>query len=452
MSEITHGGLFSGIGGFGLGFQWAGIKTIWDVDIEPYSQQSLKINFPETEIFGDIREVGKHNLRSVDIISGGFPCQPFSNAGKRGGEADNRYLWPEMLRVIQELRPAWVVCENVAGLESMGFAIEDVKVASRSITRYADQDHYEGIYTLKERMYLDFICEQLEESGYDVQPFNIPACGVGAPHLRRRIWIVAHARCEHGEQGNASGVEFDEAKRSARPIQPESSSEGCAGTLSDSSAGNDGSGDAGAPGRQISESGKSSGAENVADSKGPDSRDVSQNIGKGCGEVDTSIDPSSTGGGNDKSSNRQNVADTPSVRREGDGGFCAGKHRGSGEEKGPHATDGGADVCDSPSQRSSVRTEEQMGESGSVPKFERPAWWAVEPNLGELVDGLPAELAAQFAGRDLPRDMPIPRVAKGIPDRADKLKGFGNAVIPEIPEMFGRIIAEIINQGESNAT
>lgn len=196
---MSHGSLFSGIDGFSLGFEWAGIETLWCCDIEPYAQQLIKKNYSGMEIFGDIREIGKHNLKPVDIISGGFPCQPFSAAGHRGGAQDNRYLWPEMYRVIDEVEPDWVICENVFGLESLGFTIQDIEVASRIITRYSDQDHYKGIYTLKERMYLDYICQQLEEIGYDVQAFNIPAVALGARHRRARVFVVAHSsgvRCQ----------------------------------------------------------------------------------------------------------------------------------------------------------------------------------------------------------------------------------------------------------------
>ena len=102
---ITHGSLFSGIGGFDLGFQWAGIETIWDVEIDPYCQAVLRKHFPSTEIFDDVRTAGKHNLKSVDIISAGFPCQPVSHSGKRQGKDDNRWLWPEVPRIIKEIKP-----------------------------------------------------------------------------------------------------------------------------------------------------------------------------------------------------------------------------------------------------------------------------------------------------------------------------------------------------------
>ncbi len=160
---MTHGQLFAGIGGFGLPAQWAGIENVWANEIDSFCCKVLRKNFKGLQIYEqDIREIGKHNLESVDIISGGFPCQPFSHAGKRKGKEDDRYLWPEMLRVIQEVKPSWVIGENVAGLKSMEYG-----------------------KTL-ERILID-----LEDVGYQVETFLIPASAVGAWHRRNRIWIIA---------------------------------------------------------------------------------------------------------------------------------------------------------------------------------------------------------------------------------------------------------------------
>ncbi len=183
---MTHGQLFAGIGGFGLAAQWAGIENVWANEIDSFCCKVLRKNFSNLEIHErDIREIGKHNLRSVDIISGGFPCQPFSHAGKRKGKEDDRYLWPEMLRVIQEVAPSWVIGENVAGLISM-----------------------ENGKTL-ERILID-----LEDSGYHTETFLIPACSIGAWHRRDRIWIVAHSTGD-GDRGKfrenkSNGEQFNE--------------------------------------------------------------------------------------------------------------------------------------------------------------------------------------------------------------------------------------------------
>jgi len=159
---MKHGSLFSGIGGFDLASQWMGWDNIFQVEIDDYCQKVLAKNFPNVKRYGDIKEF-KGEKHSVDILTGGFPCQPFSTAGKRQGESDDRYLWPEYLRVIREVQPTYVVGENVAGLLSM----EDGGT-------------------------LDGILLDLEGEGYETEQFVIPACGVGAWHRRERIWIIAY--------------------------------------------------------------------------------------------------------------------------------------------------------------------------------------------------------------------------------------------------------------------
>lgn len=163
--------LFAGIGGFSLAAHWMGWETAAFVEWEDFPQRVLKKNFPDVPIYGDIKdfhyEQEKERIGPINLICGGFPCQPFSHAGKQGGTADDRYLWPEMLRVIRETRPSFVVGENVAGLLSMdGGAV------------------------------FEQVCTSLEDEGYAVQPFIIPAIAVGAPHRRDRIWIVANRTSE----------------------------------------------------------------------------------------------------------------------------------------------------------------------------------------------------------------------------------------------------------------
>lgn len=152
--------LFSGIGGFSLAASWTGgIETVAFCEIEPYCQKVLHKHWPDVPIYPDIKQLRGEDIGSVDIVCGGFPCQPFSCAGKQRGKEDDRYLWPEMFRVIQETKPTWVIGENVANFVNMG---------------------------------LDDCFSDLEGQGYEVQPFIIPACGVNAPHRRDRIWIIAY--------------------------------------------------------------------------------------------------------------------------------------------------------------------------------------------------------------------------------------------------------------------
>ena len=163
---MKHLSLFSGIGGLDLAAEWAGFETVGQCEWADFPTKVLEKHWPNVPRWRDIRTLTKESfyektgLRTVDIISGGFPCQPFSVAGKRGGQSDNRYLWPEMLRVIHELQPTWVIGENVPGIINLA---------------------------------LDTVLADLEAEGYEAQCFLIPACGVDAPHKRFRVAIVAHA-------------------------------------------------------------------------------------------------------------------------------------------------------------------------------------------------------------------------------------------------------------------
>lgn len=180
--------LFSGIGGFSLAASWLGVETVGFVEIDPWCQRVLAKNFPGVPIHGDIKTFDGHAYQGVDIITGGFPCQPYSVAGKRGGADDDRAIWPEMLRVIDESRPRYVLGENVPSLIKMG---------------------------------LDGVYDDLEAIGYTVRSFCIPAGAVQAPHRRERLWIVAH---RHGEGERESSIPREEqwmgsADRPSEPIR-----------------------------------------------------------------------------------------------------------------------------------------------------------------------------------------------------------------------------------------
>ena len=161
--------LFSGIGGFSLGLKRAGMETIGFCEIDPFCRKVLAKHWPDVTIHTDIRSLdGKDYKGRAEIICGGFPCQPFSQAGKRRGTEDDRHLWPEMLRIISEVRPTWVIGENVIGIV---------------------------------KMELDSILSDLEGEGYQTRAFIIPACGIDAPHKRHRVWIIAHANSEGESDG-----------------------------------------------------------------------------------------------------------------------------------------------------------------------------------------------------------------------------------------------------------
>jgi DNA (cytosine-5)-methyltransferase 1 len=156
---LTVGSLFSGIGGFDLGLERAGMTISWQVENHDYARKILGKHWPKVPCHYDIKAIDWQDIPNVDLVCGGFPCQPFSVAGKRAGKADDRYLWPEVVRCLDILRPTWFLGENVPGIINLA---------------------------------LDQVCADLEGLDYQVWPVCLPACAVDAPHLRQRIWIVAH--------------------------------------------------------------------------------------------------------------------------------------------------------------------------------------------------------------------------------------------------------------------
>jgi len=161
---MRHGSLFSGTGGFDLAAQWTGWENVFHCEWNPFGQKILKYYWPNAASYDDITKTDFTRYRGkIDILTGGFPCQPYSTAGKRRGKEDDRHLWPEMLRAIREIQPKWVVGENVSGIISWdgGLVFEEVQT-------------------------------DLETEGYQVQPYVLPAAGIGAPHKRERVWFIAY--------------------------------------------------------------------------------------------------------------------------------------------------------------------------------------------------------------------------------------------------------------------
>ena len=173
---MTHGSLFSGIGGFDLAAQWMGWENVFHCEWNEFGQKVLHHYWPKAIQYNDITKTDFSIHRGeIDILTGGFPCQPYSTAGKRKGKEDERHLWPQMLRAIREIQPSYVVGENVRGLVnwSNGLVFHEVQV-------------------------------DLETEGYEVLPFLLPACAVNAPHRRDRVWFVAYAKnygCNERREG-----------------------------------------------------------------------------------------------------------------------------------------------------------------------------------------------------------------------------------------------------------
>jgi DNA (cytosine-5)-methyltransferase 1 len=190
--------LFSGIGGFSLAASWVWgdeLEIVAFCEIDKFCQRVLKKHWPDVPIIEDIREVTGERItaytkfgESIDLLTGGFPCQPFSCAGKRKGRSDDRFLWPEMLRVIREVHPTWVIAENVGGL-----------------------------FTQESGLVFEQVLSDLEAEGYDIQPLCIPACAKGAPHRRDRWWIVAHSldntdRTDRGQIRETDSIQGERGK------------------------------------------------------------------------------------------------------------------------------------------------------------------------------------------------------------------------------------------------
>ena len=184
---MTHGSLFSGIGGFDLAAEWMGWENVFHCEWNEFGQKVLNYYWPNAKSYTDITKTDFSIHRgSIDILTGGFPCQPYSMAGKRKGKEDNRHLWPEMLRAIKEIQPSWVVGENVHGLInwSGGLVFHEVQT-------------------------------DLEAAGYEVFPYVLPACAVNAPHRRDRIWFIAHRNIEQREweERGFQSESFDGSKK-----------------------------------------------------------------------------------------------------------------------------------------------------------------------------------------------------------------------------------------------
>ena len=172
---MRHGSLFSGIGGFDLASEWMGWENVFHCEWNEFGQKVLKYYWPKAISYHDITKTDFSIHRGeIDIITGGFPCQPYSISGKRKGKEDERHLWPEMLRAIREVQPTWVVGENVLGLVNWdgGLVFHEVQA-------------------------------ELEAQGYEVQPYVLPAASVNAPHRRDRVWFVAYSiNCGYSAQRN----------------------------------------------------------------------------------------------------------------------------------------------------------------------------------------------------------------------------------------------------------
>lgn len=408
---MTHLSLFTGIGGLDLAAEMAGFETVGQCEFADYPTKVLEKHWPNVPRWRDIRTLTKESfyertgLRTVTVISGGFPCQPFSVAGKRRGKADDRYLWEEMLRVIEDIKPTWVIGENVAGIVSMAEPDSNVRVESNTVNRYENEDYYEAVLSQQERMLLSGIIESLERIGYEVQPFIIPACAVDAPHRRDRIAIVAHTNSD---------------TRNKRRPEPEG---------------------------QQRPTGVADGGANVADASIEGKRRLSVQPGRSC-KADQDADRSS-----------QDVANAGRERLQGFQQRGAYIERSCRERSRTHGATGkcGDDVPNT------VRHRWRTGSHKSHNDQERHNQAQKQARHSELCEIRPGRSSLPNATRQLrtrlelvsggsaelantdwwPAEPDVGRVAHGIPSRVDRLKCLGNAVVPPQFYPIFKAIAEI---------
>jgi len=324
-SCLSHGSLFSGIGGFDLAAQWMGWNNIFQVEKDDWCRKVLDKNFPKTERFADIKDfTGYEYTNRIDVISGGFPCQPFSVAGQRKGKDDDRYLWEEMLRVIATIKPTYVVGENVTGI--IGLA-------------------------------LDTVLSDLEAQDYTTETFIIPACGKNAWHRRDRVWIVAYA--------NSIGRQ-DEQKENGKSL--------C--------------------NRERNNTIEKQSREQQQCRTGKSSSVFSDTASSGTGMEEHRSSGQERGAPNEHK---------PTILRQENGKVGSERFNAGSGDVSTNTNDTGCKE-----QRESITDGTEL----FAPKCS--SWWEVEPGVGRVVDGLPG--------------------------RVDRLKGLGNAIVPQVAyEIFSAI-------------
>ena len=415
--KLRHLDLFSGIGGFSLGLEaTGGFETVAFCDIEEFPRKVLQKHWPHVKQYTDIKELNYEKLKSdglvpIDIITGGYPCQPFSVAGRKEGEKDPRHLWPEYFRLVKELQPTWVIGENVGGHIKLG---------------------------------LDTVLENLESEGYAVRTFSIPASAIGANHKRERVWIVAHSeRNDNLQEKQRVNGEKEEIQR--EHWKKDSDTRKPSGTDSIRETNNEYVENTGRSLRQRTlirgENEKETGQGNadltqrsgeasqsdVADTKSKQHcKQEGENNSRGqiVEGRETEVRSKSTGRSN-------TLANTESERLQGRGvnsTVTGGKTESS--DSGPvspnvaNTKGSSGNVNEINGEHGETETQEILGDGSGISRTQVGSpwegWWDIEPNVG--------------------------RVAHGVSARTHRLKGLGNSLVPAIPYHIGTAILETYDE------
>ena len=367
--------LFSGLGGFSLGLERTGyFKTIAFCEIDKYCSLILDKHWKGIKIYNDVRKINKEQfdtdgIEYPDIITGGFPCQPFSVAGKQKGTGDDRHLWPEMFRIIKTFKPKFVIGENVKGL-----------------------------INIQDGVVFETVCTDLESEGYEVQAFNIPAAGVGAPHRRERIWILATL-------GNSELNGSSTTKITRSIIE----------TSNNNKKGENAT-------REFEGTSKSRNSQDVAN---PNTR-FSNGTNEEIFSRGQTSNTSSTGGGDKNVENSRRALQQGTVfQGENENEI----RKGNADQSQRSSSSPEHDVANSSSEQShsndngqeqrEISQQEQIELGGRSSGTLWPSNWEFEPNVG--------------------------RVANGVPGRVHRLKGLGNSIVPKIAEEIGKAIIGVYN-------
>jgi len=385
-----HLDLFSGIGGFALAARWAGFQTVQFIENELYCQKVLQKNFPGVPIHGDIHDFKANKYLGIRLLTGGFPCQPYSQAGQRRGSEDDRALWPEMFRIICECRPHFILGENVVGIVQME---------------------------------LDTVLSDLEGEGYTCQSFVVPACGKDARHRRDRVWVLAHS--QHGTDRTKQRPEGEE-----NCIQGISGSSGCS-RMSGGTGGN-------TEALAYSDSGFSDreNEEIFTGRNSPDNGSERENVAYSeCNTEGTAHRSDSRFSGRGRE--EQSICERNQV----------GSNTGNGSEDVPYPNDIGSKIRhpEYPEQNRKRET------NNALPCRENVAYSSEDNAQGQQRESLNPEVGEESGERQArPQNaigggnwLPEPdvgRVAHGIPRRVDRLKGLGNAIVPQVAYEFLRLL------------